>query len=561
MHDVQKKAKTVASSNNDSKIAAKHVQILSPVRDKENSPNNNNNNNNSFTRNVPQPQKVFVKPPPSAVKRKVNSMRVVDLRKELKSKGLETKGLKKDLQHRILQAYTTVESTESPQKNTSSPPSAVVPEANDSKPSPVDANSKEVEQEEPGKTTATPAPEDHSDTDSVEVIIVGSPSAAQKVDESKIESKEEAPQSTDGEGLEEPAKATTNDECNDSVSMEIADAVKIAPSKISKSPRNSSMSLMDIDPAKKASIASSTSEAADVKSVCEKRVSLMDCDTVEESVSNKSLSTSSVSSPATKSIAEDDCDEKASPPPKVTTSLEASETEKTANSETDNTLESSKAPERSRKVSQESLPKTSRERTKMLAKSASNSSLLAKAGNAANAESNKRATGTQNEPEKQSPLKKRVQAAIQMLTAASNKSPAKPTTTPSKLAWLIKHQTKAAEEQPKSELKISEPAALKQIQEEGSNVKQQVHQKAEKLAAAARRPGMGLTSSATTMSSSALKTSSRYLAGKPNSALSSSAQATNEARKARLAEIRGKVCIFVLYFFNQFTQSIFSTTR
>ena len=563
IQDVQKKAKTVPSSNNDSKMAAKQVQILSPIQDKENSSKNNSNNNS------PQPQKVFVKPPPSAVKRKVDSMRVVDLRKELKAKGLETKGLKKDLQHRILQAYTTVESITIPRKASTPPsPDAAAPEVNNSKPSPVADKSteKEVEQEEPdkatGQATTPPAPADYSDSDSVEVVIVGSPSAADKVDESKIKPKEETPQSTAEEVLEEAAKANANDECNDSASMEIVDAEKI---EISKSSRKSSMSSMDIEPTKKASIASCSSEAVDDKSVGEKRVSLMDCDSVEEDTSNKRLSASSLSLPSNESNVEEDCERKVAPSAKVAGPLQATVSKKATSSEQDNILESSKAPERSRKVSQESLPKPSSESLKMLAKSTSNSSLLSKAGKTAKAESNQHATSTTNEPEKQSPLKKRVQAAIQMLTAASNKSPVKsqPTTTPSKLAWLIKHQTKAPEQpkqekaakQPTSEKEIAEPVVMKQVQEDGSNVKQQVHQKAEKLAAAARRPGMGLTSSATTTSSSsALKTSSRYLAGKPSSALSSSAQATNEARKARLAEIRGKVstnCFLVFHSINR----------
>ena len=467
-------------------------------------------------------------------------MRVVDLRKELKSKGHETKGLKKDLQQRLLQAYTTVETIMSPPKA-----AAVVVPTNINQPSFTESS---VEQEEPNTT----ASETHPDSQSVEMVVFDSPSVTDKKDKSKAKVQKEEPQSADEVHDEFPDEVKNNDdddddddddnnsdlnENEDTTAKESTDVEMTAPSKVSKSPmKHGGASAMDIEPTKNASIASSASEGGD-KSANEKRISLMDCDEVGEDTSKLSPS----SSPSSASPQDESSVEKIAVP-KVTASLEApgskSKTPSVESKKDDN--HDRKESECSRNMSQESLPKAT-ESVKVAAKSTSTSSLLSTTSKTAKDGSNKDAGSAPGQPEKQlqSPIKKRVQAAIQMFTAAT-KSPVKPkpsSTTPSKLSWLTKNQTQA---QPKAEQKNSNASSLQQIQEEGSTVKEQVQQKAEKLAAAARRPVMGSASSNASTSSSAFK-GNRFMAGNPSSALSSSAQATNEARKARLAEIRGKV--------------------
>jgi SAP domain len=102
-----KKAKMLTFKKNDG-------TRLSPILDHGDKENSDNDKENS-----PNPEaerRVQVKPPPSSIKRRVQQLRVVDLKKELKSKCLPVKGLKNDLQQRLLEAYSTVEKAMSPPK-------------------------------------------------------------------------------------------------------------------------------------------------------------------------------------------------------------------------------------------------------------------------------------------------------------------------------------------------------------------------------------------------------------------------------------------------------------
>jgi hypothetical protein len=113
--------------------------------DKENSTNDKENS--------PNPEAdghARIKPPPSSVKRRVEKMAVKALRGELKSKCLPVKGLKKDLQQRLLEAYSTVERAMSPPKQQQ-------------------IDNKSVSNKDP--TASATVEETFPDSDSVEVVV------------------------------------------------------------------------------------------------------------------------------------------------------------------------------------------------------------------------------------------------------------------------------------------------------------------------------------------------------------------------------------------------------
>jgi len=443
-------------------------------------------------------------------------MRVVDLRKELKSKGQETKGLKRDLQKRLLEAYTVLE-----QPPTLSPPAetAAVSAATKWEPTVAtfnDSKSSENSVEDPVSRQSSNKTQDLDPVEDAEVSKM------------KPESSGESP-------VQEEIAKSPNSETNANDKKGGTDCIK------------SSSIAMKIEPAQDTNESSSKKEALDVSSTdSAKRSSMMDCD---EEMSKDNL--------------------KPSFQKQSTPSKQGQDTSNVNNFE----------PEAYRKISQESLPTAN---VCVTSESASTTQMPILSSVDHNEKVEIEVPGndgpsenflSQRQTEKQSPIKKRVQSAIQMFTVAStSKSPvkSKSTTTPSKLGWLIKQRTQVPmqpKEHPESRAETQpshrSSSSLHKSQEktdpivskhDSTSIKEQVHQKAEKLAATARRPGMGLSSSATTASavaSGGVKPN-RFLNSNTSgssSALSSAAKASNEARKARLAEMRGKVRVMLSFFF------------
>lgn len=448
-------------------------------------------------------QHVRIKPPASAVKRKVDGMRVVDLRKELKQKGKETKGLKKDLQERLLQAYTTVEKIMSPQKT-------------------------DEEREDPPTEKA----EDNiPDSESVEVIVfesstnknkesAGDEKASQEMEDD--EKKEASPKDGDVKMKEEISS-----------SSEFKTSLQSAASKESLNDDKKIIENMEMEPLNDGKLGSNDDVASKEQAANEeKRLSMMDCTPADEESMPSSTKKQSMPEETQSSQPEDN----------VSRSKESSEEVKIAKESKNSTNSFGGI---GRKVSQESINSSSE--VSNSSKTSESKEGFASGNNEEKEQPNvelvsqesDRMDTDKEEKTSTSPIK-RVQAAIQLFTS---KSPAKPKSapTPSKLAWLNKSKfQKFKTNNSTEELEKAKTGAT-----DSSVEKQEDKPEPMTTGKAILRPGMGLYNHKAT--SSALKTSSKFTTGHPNSALSSaSAKATNEARRAKLAEMRGKVSTTLL---------------
>ncbi|CAB9510124.1 Inner centromere protein, ARK binding region [Seminavis robusta] len=495
-----KKAKTIG-------FKKENGAPLSPIPDKENSPNQD------------AAIRVPTKPPPSAVKRRVNGLRVVDLRKELKSKGRETKGLKKDLQQRLLEAYSSVENMVSPSK---------AKQPNDSNHVDTETTTQSaVKKKDP---PASQADDGFPDSDSVEVVVFEPSFDAReqhptKHDQEKkaVASKQKATKTTFQDidtKVNEATKPTVPDERETEQQVENSDVMVVEPTKEDSSMDSSRKSMMDCS-------SSSSSPPVKSKSITDSSSLSKATTTVpyakEQAVAHASSSETGILKTAPKIKPSNNHS-------KDTLSSEPKNTFQDNEQEAAN-LKRSVASMSSRKLSQETSMKSSldSDRSNMSVERDAERNVTADTKlHGADCKSDMNGDQKQDEDSKtqeKSPMKRRVQAAIQMLTAKSTPAKPKPTTTPGKLPWL---QNKTLH--PVTDSKATAPPTQKQkeVFQPMSQAKPKTSSKPI-TANSLRRPGMGLASAVGSTSTSATKPS-RLAAGASSS----------EARKARIAEMREK---------------------
>lgn len=496
-----KKAKTIAFRRDDG-------APLSPIQDKENSPNPLRV---ASTQKENERGSIKVKPPPSAVKRKVDGMRVVDLRKELKSKGIETKGLKKDLQQRLLKAYSTVEKIMSPPKPQIDKPSTT-------------NTSTSKERQDP---RAEKNEDQHLDTASVEVIVFSSSEEEQVKQEDKSEKQ--------AEKAEAGSVPCGDVEMKEETEKEVAKLPAAKTDQKICEPKPCDEDAMDIDSDEKESDASGSSNAPPQK---RRGSMMMDCTPPEGDTTNRNCGVPKVTLSVDPPVSKEHSTSLENPKPEAKPWQDSGSSQTTSQEQEQKPMPIGS----SRKVSHGSLStssieshqsstsnKSSEANKQTLAASTSTAKPTPEAVETTKSnDSQESSNETRARSRSRSPVRS-VQAAIQMFTSKSASKPVtKPTTTPSKLPWLkktYKHSQKVA----------AETAAPRDTNREAPKVPNQQQQKADTLASKAiRRPGLGVQPASNAPSTSALK-QNRFLT---KSNLNS---ATNEARKARIAEMREKV--------------------